>query len=264
MTDNTKDLVPLYEALAKAHAKLTNPPKDKTAKVKSDRGQYEYGYASLSGVMDAVRPVLAEYGLSIVHRTYLKDTVVMLETDLVHSSGAAIDTVLPVGPWDMKPQVMGSALSYGRRYSVLNILALAPDDDDDGQIAQDAPRSPSARPAPVSRAPVATPDVRGTLDPNETDWDAKAREWIDEIDRCQTIDELHAFAAKRGGDLRLMSQHDQNGYVCTQSSWKRRLEEVKRGAPPAPPLSQHRAEQAAMPQRDGTYEKALDDELPYK
>lgn len=266
MTDETPTMTAIYTALSKAQGELQNPEKDKTAKVKSDKGSYEYKYASLSAVMDAIRPVLAKNGLSLVHRTHMKGEIIMLESNLVHESGQMVDTILPVGPYDMKPQVMGSALSYAKRYSTLNLLALAPDDDDDGQIAQDAPRQqrpPQARPAPQDARP--QPQVSGTLDPAETDWDAKAREWIDKIDQCMTIEELHAFANRYGEDLRLMGQHDRVGYNATQTSWRRRLEEIKRGAPPVPPLSSEklRAEQAAMPRADGTYAKALDDELPY-
>jgi ERF superfamily len=261
MTTKTKpdtETPTLWQALIAAQGELTNPKAETTGQV----AQRKYKYADLASVMDHVRPILASHGLCIVQRPIISDDrmAILLETNLCHTSGAMIDSIMPVCGIATAPQQVGSALTYARRYAIMAMLGIAAEqEDDDGSAATQGYKPPQQRREPP-RAPVAQPAVASSLDPNETDWDAKAREWIEEIDRCRTIDELHAFAAKRGADLRLMSQHDQNGYAGTQSSWKRRMEEVKRGAPPAPPMSRHRPEQAAMPNREGEYEKALDDE----
>lgn len=116
-------------ALAKAQGELTNPKKTKTANL----GKYKYAYADLGEIMDAVRPTLAKHGLAIVQT--LSPGVLL--TMLVHESGQAFRSTYAL-PEKATAQEMGSAITYGRRYSVSAILGIAAEDDDDGAKAQDA------------------------------------------------------------------------------------------------------------------------------
>jgi hypothetical protein len=83
-----------------------------------------------------VLPVLHKHGLTLLQFP----TVVVAEaniqpalrTRLSHAATGEFmeDTMLTVGKAD--PQGQGSGITYARRYSVLAILGLAPDEDDDG------------------------------------------------------------------------------------------------------------------------------------
>lgn len=102
----------------------------------NDRAGYKY--ADLPQVLEAVIPALTECGLLLKQRIVLdrETKMSLLETSVVHvASGEAESMDLPCFI-DEKPQSFGSRLTYMRRYSVLAILNLAPDDDDDGRTAQ--------------------------------------------------------------------------------------------------------------------------------
>jgi hypothetical protein len=58
-----------------------------------------------------------------------------LTTTLRHISGESISGVYPVNPVKNDPQSIGSALTYSRRYSLMAMLGIVADDDDDGNAA---------------------------------------------------------------------------------------------------------------------------------
>jgi hypothetical protein len=116
-------------AIVAAQAELTNPPKSKTVHA----GQKKYSFAPLPDILDAIRPVMARHKLAVLQ--LIRDRV--LETRLVHESGQWLGStyLLPDVP---DSQAMGSAITYGRRYSLCAILGIAADDDDDAEIADKA------------------------------------------------------------------------------------------------------------------------------
>lgn len=144
MDTQSPSIAELAKALVKAQGEFQAIVKDKTAKV----GQYSYNYADLASVLGAVVPVLCKNGLALSQITrWDSDKLVMsLDTRLLHTSGEWISGTYPL-PTAAKPQEMGSAITYARRYSVTAILGIATEDDDDGQAAQDAGiRHASAKP----------------------------------------------------------------------------------------------------------------------
>jgi hypothetical protein len=70
---------------------------------------------------------------------------VCVETWLIHESGATMQfspLTMPLG--DRKPQTVGSALTYARRYALGAICGLAPDDDDAEAAQASAQNAPKA------------------------------------------------------------------------------------------------------------------------
>ena len=114
----------------------------------ADTGTYKYSYASLGDVLGSVRPVLARHGLAImqdVESVQLeRGWAVTVVTRLVHVSGAAWLSPSLLLPAGQGPQAIGSAITYGCRYSLVAFLGIGIGGDDDGQAAQAAPA-----PAPV-------------------------------------------------------------------------------------------------------------------
>lgn len=139
----------LAAALAKAQAAFGPVKKERTARINSAKGNYSYRYADLSDVLDSVRKSLAANGLAIVQPITWTDGHAWLATRLIHSSGQWIESVYPLGNYD-RPQEMGSAITYARRYTLTALLGIAADEDDDGNTAQDSeqPRSHSQRLVP--------------------------------------------------------------------------------------------------------------------
>lgn len=101
-------------------------------------------YADLAAVHEAVDDALGENGLTICQPIEINATGnFFLKTELLHVSGEAKVSVYPL-PGGGKPQDVGSAITYGMRYSICSLLGIAPQDqDDDGNAAQAATNQPA-------------------------------------------------------------------------------------------------------------------------
>ncbi|GEM_PF-2423066 len=126
----------LWAALQKAQAEFKSVLKAETAEVTTRKGgRFSYTYASLDSALEMMRPILAKHSLGIVQAPALIDPQHLeIDTVLFHATGAYIQAsfVLPVEQSDtMNPvQVIGSVITYGRRYSVMALLNVATEDDD--------------------------------------------------------------------------------------------------------------------------------------
>jgi hypothetical protein len=98
-------------------------------------------YANLAAIRDATIPHLSKHGLALLQTTDVNTTEMLLTTRLLHSSGQWVESIYPI-PVSDRPHVMGSALTYAKRYSWAAICGVASDrDDDDGNAAQDAAKN---------------------------------------------------------------------------------------------------------------------------
>jgi hypothetical protein len=119
---------------------------------KDAKGNYGK-YATLAAIVEATAEHLAKHGLAVIQEASLLDSGVMIETWLIHESGATIQFAPLTMPLAQRtPQAVGSATTYGRRYALAAICGLAPDDDD-GQAAEDAakPQASAAKPQPRAK-----------------------------------------------------------------------------------------------------------------
>jgi hypothetical protein len=119
----------LSAALAKAQASM------KSAVFNRINPHFKNKYADLASVLDAVRKPLADNGLSITQTTEIRQGAFVLVTTLWHSSGQWLSSEYPL-PIAAKPQELGSALTYARRYSLSAIACIAADEDDDAEGAR--------------------------------------------------------------------------------------------------------------------------------
>lgn len=134
MTDSIGQLV---AALAKAQAKFETPRKDKVAKVRSEKGSYEYRYSDLADLIASVRGPLSENELVFTHCLVPAERGTIVCTILAHSSGEMLKSEYLL-PHFQRQQEFGSALTYAKRYALSSLLGIAADDDDDGNIADSA------------------------------------------------------------------------------------------------------------------------------
>jgi hypothetical protein len=86
-------------------------------------------------VIDVSKAILAKHALAVSQPTMVTANGLVLVTRLMHKSGEFIESSYPL-PSGGKPQEMGSALTYARRYCYCAILGIAADSDDDGAAAQ--------------------------------------------------------------------------------------------------------------------------------
>ena len=126
----------LAEALAKAQANMQNAPLNKT------NPHFKSKYADLAAIRDAVTPALSANGLAITQTPTYRDGAFVLVTTLRHTGGETVESIYPLAV--DKPQVMGSALTYARRYSLAAMCGIAADEDDDANAAQTGDAKPAA------------------------------------------------------------------------------------------------------------------------
>ena len=84
-------------------------------------------YTNLEGAITATRDALANQGLVVLQRFTTNATLV---TTLAHKSGQWISGEQPLMSTKQDPQGIGSASTYARRYGLMAILGIAPEDDD--------------------------------------------------------------------------------------------------------------------------------------
>jgi hypothetical protein len=119
----------LATALAIAQANI------KAAKEDSQNPFFKSNYADLASVWGACRKPLTDNGLSIIQTTNNDNDKVIIETTLLHKSGQWITSTLSLKPKADDPQSIGSAITYGRRYSLSAMVGVCSDEDDDGNAA---------------------------------------------------------------------------------------------------------------------------------
>lgn len=108
----------------------------------SKDGKGNYGkYATLAAIVEATAAPFAQHGLAIIQEASIDEGGVTIDTWLIHESGGTIEfEALTMSLTDRKPQTVGSAITYARRYQLASVCGLAPDDDD-GQAAQDGTKT---------------------------------------------------------------------------------------------------------------------------
>lgn len=159
--DETSSIAALAGALAKAQGAMRAALKD------SRNPFYNSKFADLASVWDAIREPLSVNGLAVMQRVSTVPGGVLIITLLAHSSGEWVRdrcvwpvlaptktekdgkvTVLPI-----TPQVIGSVVTYGKRYSLSALVGVSADEDDDGNAAAGNGRqSPPQRPATTAPA----------------------------------------------------------------------------------------------------------------
>jgi len=117
----------LAAALAAAQGMMENAIMNRT------NPHFKSRYADLAAIFDAARKPLSANGLAVVQT--IGDGV--LHTRLLHTSGQWIASEHPL-PMAGRPQEIGSALTYARRYSLSALIGIAADEDDDATGAEKA------------------------------------------------------------------------------------------------------------------------------
>lgn len=133
MTDKTSKHPGIYAALVAAQMEMGPALKQ------SANPAFKSRYADLANVMDACLPALNRNGIA-VYQPYVEiDGQRAVKTVLAHESGETLETIVPliVGKNDM--QGLGSAMTYARRYGLMGMAGIAPEDDDGNAASKSAP-----------------------------------------------------------------------------------------------------------------------------
>ena len=143
--DNTSEVA---NALASFNLEMENIAKN------AKNPFFKSSYLDLSAIANTVRPLLAKHGLSVIQYPIDDENGrISVNTVLLHKSGQKIE--FP-GIW-VKPskigdvQVLGSIITYLKRYSIAAILFVAGcEEDDDGEKAVGRGETVQQAPQPTS------------------------------------------------------------------------------------------------------------------
>jgi hypothetical protein len=108
----------------------------KNATLNKTNPHFKSRYADLAEIRDTVMPVLLKNGLALTQYTQFNDAGFFLVTRLMHVSGEYLESRYPLPENTSKPQALGSAISYARRYMMASICGITAEEDDDGNAAQ--------------------------------------------------------------------------------------------------------------------------------
>lgn len=128
--NKSEEINEIGKALVAFQMEVKDPSRD------ANNPFFKSKYVTLDNLLQAVRPLLAKHGLSFVQSPSGDGENISVTTLLMHESGQWIES----NPFLLKaakadPQGAGSAVTYGRRYSLSSVLGVAWDDDDDGNNA---------------------------------------------------------------------------------------------------------------------------------
>lgn len=135
----------LNAALFKFQGMVDQLPKD------GMNPHFKRKYPTLTGLMETIKEPLMECGLLVRSRIDAGKVI----TDIVHTeSGEYISSAMEIQTGGT-PQMVGSCITYFRRYSLVAMLNLTTEDDDDGNAAsqkQQPQQTPATTPAPIPPA----------------------------------------------------------------------------------------------------------------
>ena len=141
----------IYAALAAAQAEMGKALKD------TNNPHFKSKYADLSSVMDACMPALNKHGIAVFQPAYDDETGRYVKTILAHASGEMLECRVPLIVSKNDMQGYGSAVTYARRYGLMGMAGIAPEDDDGHAAAKAPPRQEDW--TPPKPAPVLEPDA---------------------------------------------------------------------------------------------------------
>ena len=191
-TSDSIDL--LAAALAAAQGKMKNATLNKV------NPHFKSKYADLAQIRDTVTPPLAENGIAVTQGTDFIDGTLCVITRLVHKSGQWIESVFPISL--DKPQAMGSAYTYAKRYSLSAICNIAADEDDDANSAnENAPAAPEPK---YARSGI----VRAEFE--------RLQKGIHEIEAHGNVEDLSMFW-----------KNNQKIIIALPADWRTELESIK-------------------------------------
>lgn len=122
----------IFAALAKARGLFPEIIKNRVATVKHDKGQYSYKYADLSDVFNAIDPILAANGLTVMQFPEAMN----LTTIIGHESGEQITAQWPIKA--MKGGDIGNAQGFqgavqvAKRYALTALLGVSTEETVEG------------------------------------------------------------------------------------------------------------------------------------
>jgi len=171
---SSRSIALISAALASAQGEMENASKDR------QNTHFNSRYADLASVLAAVRAPLSKHGIAFTQPTTVEGGRVIVRTVLAHKSGEWVGCELSARPQQDTPQGIGSTMTYLRRYSLMAMTGIAPDDDDGEAGMGRATAAPPPPAKPVKKE--APPKVAAEHDAS---WTTNASAAF-----CATVDDI--------------------------------------------------------------------------
>ena len=199
-------------ALVKAQTAVTNVVKD------AENPHFKSAYASLAAVRDSVFPAFNGAGIAIMQTPHTSDEgAVSVETILVHESGETIEYPGPaVAPGKPDAQGVGSCITYLRRYNLLAVAGIAPEDDDGN--AASVSGTAAGRKVSARRA---TPSSNGASDSPSAEW---LRNSITIVQGVESVDKLADWWRTNRAHIAALPKEDAASLTAAKDNRKTELE----------------------------------------
>jgi len=183
------------KALIKAQTEMGKALKD------TKNPFFKSKYADLTSVMAAVMPALSANGFAMIQPDGMDDRGVYVETIFMHESGEKFSTriYLTIGKGDM--QGYGSAQTYARRYGLMGLAGVAPEDDD-GNHASEHPKQNGPSADEIKAA-------------------------VSAIEKIESMDELQNHFGNLNRNFRAIAAH--KGVIAAKDKMKAKLDAPRDG-----------------------------------
>lgn len=260
----------LIQALCKVQQELKPVLKNQEA----DIGRFKYAYADLSQVLEQAMPILNKHGIALI-QTIENDRAsghIELHTILAHTSGQNITSKAPLILKENTPQALGSAITYMRRYSLMAMIGMvAQEEDDDGAVATRPIQTPQRQTPPPQAIPNLAPKAQKPLiQPSNPDIKAK----VEGVPRTfsgpseKQIKRFFAIAKSRGWtDQSAMDYVDTRFKKPIQALNKDEYEDacnwVQNNSPTAEATKLYKKELDNLPPFDRNEPMPGDDDIPF-
>lgn len=123
----------VYAAIVAAQGEMTVVAKDR------ENPYFKSNYATLKAVADMLRPILSKHGLGYIQSVEMREGSPWMVTKIVHAQSCeSVESAVPFSSVDQKPQTLGSAITYMKRYGLqcaFGVIVAEDDCDDDGNRA---------------------------------------------------------------------------------------------------------------------------------
>ena len=147
VTETRAEHSSIAAALAAAQAEMGKALKQ------ANNPHFRSKYADLGNVVDACMPALNRHGIAVIQPTIDDESGRYVETRLIHSGGETLSCRVPLLVQKNDMQGYGSAVTYARRYGLMCMAGIAPEDDDGNAAAAAPPREDRRQQRPRDDSP---------------------------------------------------------------------------------------------------------------
>jgi hypothetical protein len=158
-----------HEAMAQFQAACPSIRRTKRASIRMRAGgSYSYSYAPLDEILGVIQPVMGPLGLSVSWRQRMEEHRVVVSCRISHTLGhyeESGEIAMPIIATDPETganpaQRVGIATTYAKRYSLLGIVGMAPEDDPDAAAGPE-------KAAPEANGPHHQQSAAGAISENQ-------------------------------------------------------------------------------------------------